>query len=100
MRTTWISAFAAATLCGSFAFAQTSAGIKGVVTDSSGALVPAAEIVVTNLDTGAMRQTLTNETGGYEVPLLQPGRYTISGRKAGFKQVTRDGVDLELNQIA
>src|SRR6266436_1431391 len=100
MRTTWISALTFAIVCGWQAFAQTSAGIKGSVTDSSGALVPAAEIVVTNLDTGARRQTLTNETGGYEVPLLQPGRYTIGVHKPGFKQVTRDGVELELNQIA
>src|ERR1700736_3463426 len=100
MRTTWISALALTIVCGCPAFAQTSAGVKGVVTDSSGALVPAAEIVVTNLDTGARRQTLTNETGGYDVPLLQPGRYTIAAHKPGFKQVTRDGLELELNQSA
>jgi Carboxypeptidase regulatory-like domain/TonB dependent receptor len=99
MRTTLISALAVATLGGWQALAQTSAGIKGVLTDTSGALVPAAEITVTNLDTGARRQTLTNETGVYDVPLLQPGRYTIVGRKVGFKQATRDGVELELNQI-
>ena len=100
MRTTLISMLAVATVCGWQAFAQTSAGIKGVVTDSSGALVPGAEIVVTNLDTRARRQTLTNETGGYDVPLLPPGRYTIAGRKQGFKQAMRDGLELELNQIA
>src|SRR5216683_717425 len=99
MRTTWISAVAVAMICGCQAFAQTSAGVKGVVTDSSGALVPGTEIVVTNLDTGARRQTLTNETGVYEVPLLQPGRYTIAGNKQGFKRVVRDGLKLELNQI-
>ena len=46
MRTAWISAIAVATMCGWQALAQTSAGVRGVVTDSSGALVPAAEIVV------------------------------------------------------
>ena len=82
------------------AFAQTSAGLKGVVTDSSGAVVPAAEIVVTNLDNGAKRQTVTNETGDYDIPLLPSGRYTIAGRKPGFKQAIREDVRLELNQIA
>jgi hypothetical protein len=43
---------------------------------------------------------VTSEAGVYEVPLLQPGRYTIAGRKPGFKQATRDGVELELNQVA
>src|SRR5436305_12385114 len=100
MRTTWISALTVAMVCGWQASAQTSAGIKGVVTDSSGALVPGADIIVTNLGTGARRQTLTNETGAYEIPLLQPGRYSIAGRKPGFKQAMRDGLELELNQIA
>lgn len=100
MRTTWISAVAVATICGWQTFAQTSAGVKGVVTDSSGALMPGTEITVTNLDNGARRQTVTNDTGGYEVPLLPPGRYTIAGRKPGFKQAVREGVELELNQIA
>src|SRR5260370_32745083 len=98
MRTTLISAVAVALVCGWQLFAQTSAGVKGVVTDCSGALVPGAEVVVTNLGTGARRQTLTNETGVYEVPLLPPGRYTIAGRKPGFKQATRDGLELEPNQ--
>src|SRR5882724_1696477 len=100
MRTTWVSALTITMLCGWLAFAQTSAGVKGVVTDSSGALVPGATIVVTNLDTGARRETATNESGVYQFPLLQPGRYTITARKQGFKQATRDGVQLELNQIA
>ena len=100
MRTTWISAFTLAMVFGWQAFAQTSAGVNGVVTDSSGALVPGANIVVTNLDTGARRETAANESGVYQFPLLQPGRYTIAARKQGFKQVTRDGVELELNQVA
>ena len=44
-----------------------------MVTDSSGALVPGATIVVTNLDNGARRETATNESGVYQFPLLQPG---------------------------
>ena len=43
MRTTFSSAVALALVWGLQAFAQTSAGVKGVVTDSSGALVPGAE---------------------------------------------------------
>src|SRR5690349_15572407 len=100
MRTTLISTVAVAMVWGWQVFAQTSAGVRGIVTDSSGALVPGAEIVVTNLATGGRRQTLTNETGAYEVPLLPPGRYTIAGRKPGFKQAMREGLELELNQIA
>ncbi len=79
-------------------FAQTSAGINGSVLDSSGALIPGANITVTNLETGAKRETASSNSGAYQLPLLQPGSYTVSVRKQGFKQVTRD-VRLELNQI-
>lgn len=100
MRISWISALAVAMVCNWQAVAQTSAGVKGVVTDSSGALVTGAMIVVTNLDNGARRETPTNDGGAYQFALLQPGRYSIAARKQGFKQMTRDGVELELNQIA
>jgi len=100
MKTKWISAIAIAMLCGWQVFGQTSAGVKGVVTDSSGAVVPGAEVVVTNLDTGTRRETVSSETGEYQFPLLQPGSYSIAARKQGFKQVTRSGVQLELNQNA
>src|SRR5258706_3819761 len=100
MQNRWLKVFILA-LAGVWQmFAQTSAGVNGVVVDSSGALIPGASVVVTNLDTGATRETVTNESGVYQFPLLQPGRYSIIARKQGFKQVTRDGVQLELNQVA
>ena len=100
MRTTWISALTFAIVCGWQAFAQTSAGVKGWLRIQAERLSPGPMIVVTNLDTGARRETATNESGVYQFPLLQPGRYSIAARKQGFKQVTRDGVQLELNQVA
>lgn len=79
--------------------AQTSAGVNGAVLDPSGARIPGANVTITNLETGAARETVTSETGAYQVPLLQPGRYTITARKEGFKQLTRE-LRLELNQVA
>src|SRR5690349_19111384 len=87
-------------LCAWQAVAQTSAGLNGVILDSSGATVPQTDVVVTNLDNGTKRETVSNESGLYQFPLLQPGRYSIVVRKTGFKQSTRDGVQLELNQVA
>jgi hypothetical protein len=86
-------------LLGSRLLAQTSAGIRGSVLDSSGALIPGASVLVTNLETGAKRETVSNENGSYQIPLLQPGPYSIMARKQGFKQLARD-VRLELNQVA
>ncbi len=56
MRTKWISAIAIMAVGACQAFAQTSAGVKGVVTDTSGAVVPGARIEVTNLDNGTRRE--------------------------------------------
>jgi hypothetical protein len=100
MKNVWLRTLAVALFVSGQLFSQTSAGVNGVVLDSSGGLIADAAVVVTNLDTGTKRETASNENGAYQFPLLQSGRYSISARKQGFKQVTRDGVQLELNQVA
>src|SRR4051812_45852131 len=100
MRKAWLKTCVLAICVAGYAFPQTSAGVNGVVVDSSGGLIADAGVSITNLDTGAKRETTSNESGVYQFPLLQSGRYSISARKQGFKQVTRDGVQLELNQVA
>src|SRR5260370_37274160 len=55
--------------------AQTSASIKGVVTDSSGAPVPSAAVKTRNLETGAIRSGNTDAAGLYLVLSLPVGEY-------------------------
>ena len=55
---------------------------------------------VTNVDTGMKRESLTNDSGDYEFPLLQPGNYTLTAAKQGFRPITQEGIRLEVNQIA
>src|SRR5258708_4318252 len=81
------------------AFAQT-AQITGRVTDATGAVVPGTSIVVTNVGTAADRSVTTNQDGYYTVPLLPPGEYRVSVQHAGFKQMVRSGVVLEVDQRA
>src|SRR5690242_3579314 len=82
-----------------FANAQSqNAELTGTITDASGALVPGAQITVTNVNTGEKRTTTSNEAGIYTIPLLQPGGYEISIRKEGFRSATRSGVELHVNQ--
>ena len=76
------------------------AEITGRVTDSSQAIVPNAELEVTNVDTGIRWRTVSNESGYYTVPLLPPGNYRITVRLQGFKPITRSGVTLVVNQVA
>src|SRR5687767_8177481 len=80
--------------------AQTFGDISGEVRDTSGALVPGATVNLTNLDTNAVRESVSNESGLYSFPALPPGRYTIRVEKTGFKAVTRPGIELQVQQSA
>ncbi len=80
------------------AMAQTTAQINGAVTDSSGGTVALAEVSVTNLSTGARRETATAERGYFSLPLLPSGSYRLTVRKDGFKPLTRQGITLTTGQ--
>jgi hypothetical protein len=65
------------------AFAQQQlAAVQGTVSDPSKALLPGVTITVTNVDTGAVRSTTTNDAGVYRVPSLEPGAYEVSAPRA------------------
>ncbi|MGH9661768.1 MAG: carboxypeptidase regulatory-like domain-containing protein, partial [Bryobacteraceae bacterium] len=68
--------------------------ILGSVSDTTGAVVPAAKVSVTNADTSQSSETATDSAGRYEVPLLKPGKYGISVSAAGFQTLDRQGIRL------
>lgn len=78
----------------------TTARITGRVTDPLQAPVPGAQIRVTNVDTGVSRETQTDETGSYAVPLLQPGNYRLTVNQSGFRPVSQSGLSLAVDQTA
>src|SRR5215470_14419240 len=71
------------------------ASISGRVTDSSGATVAGAEVVVTNLERSTPYRTLSNAAGRYVLEFLPPGHYTLTAEKPGFRKLVRDGLNLE-----
>jgi hypothetical protein len=76
-------------------FAQTSnASLGGTVSDSSGAFIPGVEVAARNVGTGIVNTTLTNETGTYQFPSLQPGTYQVTAQLAGFQAATYNNVAL------
>jgi hypothetical protein len=83
------------------AFAQTFTGsITGVVTDASGAVIPAAQIAVLNKGTN-IRSAVTSDAGGnYSVPLLPRGEYRVEVTAGGFKRFVREGIELQVQQTA
>lgn len=78
------------------AFGQTTASIKGSVTDSTGAAVAGATVNVKGL--GIDRTTQTNAAGDYEVPALRPGQYTVHVEMKGFQPQQATGVTLQVSQ--
>lgn len=73
--------------------------IVGNVTDNTGAALPGATVTVTHIQTNTSREMVTNETGAYRFPTLQPGQYTITVSMEGFSQATRGDVVVSLNNI-
>src|SRR5580692_4138698 len=72
----------------SFAVAQTSTGtIKGVLTDDSGASIPAAFVTATN--PAGKKQAQSQADGSFTFVGLQPGDYTISLTYPGFNAFTK-----------
>jgi Carboxypeptidase regulatory-like domain/TonB dependent receptor len=66
-------------------FAQYSSSIQGVVTDSSGAAVADAGILLRNVDTGVQQTTATSSSGNYSFPALAPGRYVVRAESKGLQ---------------
>ncbi|MDE3202519.1 MAG: carboxypeptidase regulatory-like domain-containing protein [Acidobacteriota bacterium] len=61
------------------------ASISGMVTDSTGAVLPGATVTISNEATGGVRTSTSNETGFYTITNLPPGNYTVKVTAAGFE---------------
>lgn len=66
--------------------------VLGAITDSTGAVVPGAEIRLSNPDTGAVRTVQADQSGDYQVPFVPPGTYEVTATQQGFRQTVRKGV--------
>src|ERR1700680_2913145 len=71
------------------------ASISGRVTDSTGATVAGAEVIVTSVERSTPHRTLSNAAGRYVLEFLPPGHYTLTAEKPGFRKLVRDGLNLE-----
>ena len=71
-----------------FAQEGINATLSGTVSDPTGALIPGVEVTTKNIATGVASTTLTNESGTYRFPSLQPGSYEAAATLAGFQTQT------------
>ncbi|HET7655403.1 MAG TPA: carboxypeptidase-like regulatory domain-containing protein, partial [Luteimonas sp.] len=83
-------------------FAQsTSAGVGGTVTGTSGQPVAGAEVTITHVESGTTSRAVTDANGNYAARGLRVGGpYTITINKPGEGATTREGIFLQLNQVA
>jgi Carboxypeptidase regulatory-like domain len=79
------------------AFGQSTASLSGTVTDSTGAAVPNAHVVVHSLATGTDRPVDTDSAGLYAVPALEPGDYSVHASATGFAATTVPKVTLNVD---
>jgi hypothetical protein len=71
----------------------------GTVRDTTGGVLPGATLVLTNVETGVERTSVTNETGRYRIPAVPAGAYKLTVSLDGFATVERSGLTLEVGQV-
>jgi Carboxypeptidase regulatory-like domain len=93
--------FCLATIGSALALAQTgTTSIRGTVSDKSGAVIPDAQVKLTSRDLAVERTTATNQSGQYEFPALQPGRYDLTVESKGFRKFNQTDIELLVNNPA
>lgn len=91
---TQVARFALIYFAGVALFAQDTATIVGTVTDSSGAAVAGAEVVLVNVATHFARSVQSAANGQYVAPSIPTGGYQITVTKQGFQKLLRTGIQL------
>jgi hypothetical protein len=79
---------------------QGTAQLSGKITDAQGGAIPGVNIVITNEDSGVVRDTVSTSDGSYFAAQMVPGRYRIQATLEGFKALDRRNVVLIVGQTA
>ncbi|MEW6734413.1 MAG: carboxypeptidase regulatory-like domain-containing protein [Acidobacteriota bacterium] len=83
----------------SFALAQQASGtVEGIVKDNTGAVIPGADVTLSNSDTGAERTLQTNEAGYYRFPAVEVGRYLLKVNAQGFAPTEQSGLIVQVGK--
>ena len=85
-------------LCPVLMAQRTTGTLVGTVTDPTGAILPGAEITVTNVDTGVSRGAVSGDNGAYTLAALLPGLYRLQATLPGFKEAVLENVRLRVDQ--
>jgi len=78
----------------------TTATLVGTISDPSGAVLPGAQVIARNVDTGLTRTVQSSEEGAYRIEFLPVGNYVLEVTAPGFKKASRSGIELQVNDTA
>jgi hypothetical protein len=78
---------------------ETTGGLQGTVKDPSGAVVSKAKIDLTGTSLVGTKSLETDSSGYYRFANLPPGNYTITVKAAGFSELKREGIALEVGHL-
>jgi hypothetical protein len=73
--------------------------VVGQVEDPSGAMVPKAIVVLTNKQTGAVRETTSDEAGRFSILNVLAGVYDIKVTASGFRTLAKTDIDVSINTV-
>ena len=75
------------------AFAQSIfANLSGTVTDTNGAVIQGAKVIIQNSDTKVIRQLVTNNSGFFSATQLPTGSYRVTAEARGFQKWEGTGI--------
>ena len=73
--------------------------VTGTVTDQSGAIIPSAQVTITNESTSLKRETTTDASGQFRILDLPEGTYTIVVTATGFQAFKKTGIPVVIGQV-
>jgi len=73
--------------------------INGTVVDSTGAVVPNAQVTLLNTDQGITSEARTDASGGYSFSPVRIGKYTITVTAQGFAKTTQKNITVNVAQV-
>ena len=85
--------------CSSLLALDVTGSLRGTVEDPQHAVIAGAAVRARNTATGAVRATLTDALGTFDLPLLPPGEYAVTVERTGFREVVRSGIHLEIDSV-
>ncbi|MDE3188685.1 MAG: TonB-dependent receptor [Acidobacteriota bacterium] len=85
---------------GRYAFGQVDEGaITGTVQDTTGAVVPGAQVTLLNVDQGITLTTKSNASGGYTFSPVRIGHYSVTVTAKGFSKTTQKNLTVQVAQV-